>query len=105
MILPECQSLQVVKRDQAKFKYQLQRSLRWARAMTTPTGRASPDCTTSTPTAGISPGKVANLRSNYLQQMRDLHSLFESGAITESELQEQKVPILEQLKKFTPSLR
>ena len=33
--------------------------------------------------SGISPGKIANLRSNYLQQMRDLHALFESGAITE----------------------
>ena len=56
---------------------------------------------TSIPTgsAGISPGKVTNLRSNYLQQMRDLHSLFESGAITESEFQEQSH--LEQLKKLS----
>ena len=73
-----------------------------AKAMATPTGRASPATTTSTPAAGISPGKVANLRSNYLQQMRDLHSLFESGAITDSEFQEQKFPILDQLKKLTP---
>ena len=48
-------------------------------------------------TAGISPGKIANLRSNYLQQMRDLHLLFENGAITECEFQEQKLTILEQL--------
>ena len=48
-----------------------------------------------TPTAGISPGKIVNLRSNYLQQMRDLHSLFENGAIMECEFQEQKLTILE----------
>jgi len=70
-----------------------------ARAMTPTGGRASPAPSTYTPTAGISPGKVANRRSNYLQQMRDLHSLFESGAITDKEFQEQKVPILDQLKK------
>ena len=48
-----------------------------AKAMT-PTGRASPAPTACTPAAGISHGKVANLRSNYLQQMRDLHLLFEN---------------------------
>jgi len=69
-----------------------------ARAMTPTGGRASPSPSTYTPTAGISPGEVANLHSNYLQQMRDLHSLFESGAITDKEFQEQKVPILNQLK-------
>ena len=53
-------------------------------------------------TACISPAKLANLRSNYLQQMRDLHSLFECGAISESEFKEQKAPILEQLKKLVP---
>ena len=52
---------------------------------------------------GISPGKIANLRSNYLQQLRDLHSLLESGAINDKEFQEQKMPILEQLRKFAPS--
>ena len=53
--------------------------------------------------AGISPGKIANLRSNYLQQIRDLHSLYENGAITECEFQEQKLPILEHLKKLSAS--
>ena len=65
-----------------------------AKAMA-PTGRASPAPTTCTLAAGISPGKFANLRSNYLQQMRDLHLLFENGAITDKK---QKVPILDQLK-------
>lgn len=30
---------------------------------------------------GVSPGKVANLRSNYLQQIRDLHSLFSPTSV------------------------
>ena len=50
----------------------------------------------------VSPAKLASLRSNYLQQMRDVHSLFECGAISESEFREQKAPILEQLKKLVP---
>ena len=53
--------------------------------------------------SGVSPSKLANLRSNYLQQMRDLHSLYESGAINESEFLEQKGPILEQLKALRPA--
>jgi hypothetical protein len=61
---------------------------------------SSPPPTSVTPSAGISPSKVANLRSNYLQQMRDLHSLYASGALTESEFLDQKMPILEQLKKL-----
>ena len=77
-----------------------------ARAMTSG-GTASPAAsamvTPTTTAAGISPGKIANLRSNYLQQMRDLHSLFENGAITECEFQEQKMPMLEQLKKLSAS--
>ena len=59
--------------------------------------------TTTTTTAGISPGKIAILRSNYLQQIRDLHSLFENGAITECEFQEQKLAILEHLKELSAS--
>ena len=47
--------------------------------------------------------KLADLRSKYIHQMRELHSLYELGALTESELQEQKEPILSQLKKFTPA--
>ena len=81
-----------------------------ARAMTsagsgTPmsSGTAGTPPTGPTTAAGISPGKIANLRSNYLQQMRDLHSLFENGAITECEFQEQKLPILEHLKKLSAS--
>lgn len=71
----------------------------------TPQGQSSKEQsgTSSVNTSvGISPGKIANLRSTYLQQLRDLHSLLESGAITENEFQEQKSPILEQLRKFVP---
>ena len=50
----------------------------------------------SSASTGISPGKIANLRSNYLQQMR----AFERGALTQPEFLEQKKPILEQLKKL-----
>ena len=34
---------------------------------------------------GISTGKIANIQSNYLQQMRELHTLFECGALTQPE--------------------
>ena len=75
-----------------------------ARAMTSAGGTPS-SATAVNPTvssgSGISPGKIANLRSNYLQQMRDLHALFESGAITECEFREQKLPILDQLKRLS----
>jgi len=56
---------------------------------------------TPSSSSGISPGKVVNLHSNYLQQMRDLHQLFECGALTEDEFKEQKEPILNQLKKLS----
>ena len=62
---------------------------------------AQPTTSGSTST-GVSPAKLASLRSNYLQQMRDLHSLYETGAITEPEFFEQKAPILEQLKTLRP---
>lgn len=58
--------------------------------------------TSSSTSCAISPAKLATLRSNYLQQMRDVHALFESGAINEAEFLEQKVPILEQLKTLKP---
>ena len=83
-----------------------------ARAVTAPGSGTSPSSgTTATfpsqtgPVAagGISPWKIANLRSSYLQQIRDLHSLYENGAITECEFQEQKLPILDHLKKLSAS--
>ena len=41
---------------------------------------------TASPSTGLSPNKIACLRSNYSQQLRDLHSLFETGALTEDEI-------------------
>ena len=46
----------------------------------------------------ISPGKVANLRTSYLQQLCDLYQPFNCGAITQPEFNEQKKPILTKLK-------
>ncbi len=56
----------------------------------------------STSTGTMSPGKVAELRSKYLQQMRELHQLFEAGALTEKEFFDQKSPILDQLTHLNP---
>ena len=53
-------------------------------------------------TCGTSPGKTADIRSKYLQQIKDLFSLFEAGALTDREFVEQKSTVLEQLKKLTP---
>lgn len=49
-----------------------------------------------------SPGRVADIRSKYIQQLRELHSLLEVGVLTETEFVEQKQPILDQLRKFKP---
>ena len=73
-----------------------------AQVMTPPSHSHSTTELSGNTAASISPAKLANLRSNYLQQMRDLHPLFECGAISESEFREQKAPILEQLKKLVP---
>ena len=51
-------------------------------------------------TADISPAKCSNLRSQYMAQMKDWHALFESGAITREEYDDQKTKILEDLQKL-----
>ena len=62
----------------------------------------SPNPTTPTKTTSSmpssSPYKVAELRSKYIQQLRELHSLLEAGALTDSEYVEEKELILQQLK-------
>ena len=50
----------------------------------------------------VSPAKSGGPKHNYLEQVSDLHSLLECGALTEAEFEEQKAPILEQLKKMKP---
>ena len=67
----------------------------------TPSSQSAASVTTTT-SGGISPAKLASLRTNYLQQMRDLHLLLESGAISETEFREPKMPILQQLKRLVP---
>lgn len=49
-----------------------------------------------------SPVRVVQLRSQYIQQLKDLHSLYEAGALSEQEYAEEKDSILAQLKKMTP---
>ncbi len=61
---------------------------------------ASTSTSTAATTSGASPGRIADLRAKYIQQIKELHSLFESGALTETEFLDQKRPVLEQLKKF-----
>jgi len=53
----------------------------------------------SDPGSSVSPGKIVNLRASYLQQLKDLHSLCDCGALTELN---KKKPILEQLTKLKP---
>ena len=67
---------------------------------TFPSAMATTTQTSNQAAAGISPGKIATLRTNYLQQMRDIHSLYENGALNEVEFTEQKTLILQQLKKL-----
>ena len=55
---------------------------------------------TLTPSGCVSPNKIVELHSKYIQQMREPHSLHELGALTESEFKEQQQPILVQLKKI-----
>ena len=59
----------------------------------------------STASAGVtysSPGKIADVRSKYIYQLKELHSLIEAGALNQAEVLDQKHPILEQLKKPQP---
>ena len=51
-----------------------------------------------TPTKS-SPVRVVQLRNHYIQQLKDFHSLFEAGALSEQEYTEEKDSILAQLKR------
>jgi len=42
----------------------------------------------------------SNLRSQYMQQLKEWHSLYETGAISQREFEEQKQIILEDLSKL-----
>ena len=49
-----------------------------------------------------SPVKVVQLRSQYIQQLKDIHSLYEAGALSEQEYTEEKDLIRAELKAITP---
>lgn len=48
----------------------------------------------------ISPVRRSNLRSAYMSQVKEWHSLFKDGAITEEEYEQQKEKILGDLGKL-----
>ena len=48
----------------------------------------------------ISPAKRSNLKSQCMSRMKDWHALFESGAISSEEYEDQKGRIIEDLKKL-----
>ena len=46
---------------------------------------------------GVSPGKCAALRSQYIQQLKELHQLLEATAISKEEYEEQKAAVLHKM--------
>lgn len=49
-----------------------------------------------------SPRKLADLRSKYIDQLKELYSLLEVGALTNEEFAEQKQTILAQMRELSP---
>lgn len=49
-----------------------------------------------------SPRKLADLTSKYIDQLKELHSLLEVGALTNEEFAEQKAKILAQMRELSP---
>ena len=75
--------------------------------------QASQETTPTTPTTqknqkrrlpldelGVSPGKCAQLRSGYIEQLKELHKLLELTALTKEEYDEQKAYILSKMQKL-----
>ena len=58
--------------------------------------------TSTSKSSSASPGRLIELRSKYIHQLRELHSLLEGGALSERKYTEQKEPILQQLKLMNP---
>ena len=52
-------------------------------------------------TAGISPGKITDLRLKKLHELRELQGLFEQNILTQQEFVEQKQLVLDSLRKLT----
>lgn len=78
----------------------------FARALKGQSGSLSPRSTCShTPRAtlddmGVSPIKCATLRSQYIEQLKQLHQLLELTAVTKEEYEQQKDIILDKMKKM-----
>ena len=49
---------------------------------------------------GVSPIKCATLRSQYIEQLKQLHQLLELTAVTKEEYEQQKDIILDKMKKM-----
>ena len=47
-----------------------------------------------------SPGKAVSLRSKYMEQLRELHSLFDIGALTAAEYEEQRSVIVDLMRQL-----
>ena len=60
----------------------------------------SPEKTVNPSSSVVTPIKAADLKSTYIKQIKELHSLFEIGAITEADFQKQKLVILDQMDKL-----
>ena len=55
-------------------------------------------CGDAVPTSTSTPSKIADTRSKYIAQLRELHLLFDCEALTRDEYEEQKQTILHHLK-------
>ena len=54
-----------------------------------------------TPTTGVSPAKVTELRMKKLRELRELQELLEQNILTQQEFMEQKKLVLDSLHKLT----
>ena len=74
--------------------------------------KCGPSTSTASPGKGSNPGlapeqlaltpsKTAQLRTTYIQQIKDLHCLLEMGAITNDHFVKQRDTLLEQMNKLT----
>ena len=69
-----------------------------------PTGSQSPPARTSSHTQlnemGVSSSKCASLRSQYIEQLKQLHQLLELTAISKDEYDQQKADVLKKMQQL-----
>ena len=61
---------------------------------------SSPVRSVDKPPTVLTPVRAAELRTTYIKQIKDLHSLLDIGAIAESDFQKQKQSLLELMDKL-----